>query len=71
LIWQVWDAQPDSSSTGGADELVPLPSVPGPRDVRRQVDRQLYGVYDEQSQTVYLLGVDRVRTSVQALGEDL
>jgi len=71
LIWQVWDAQAKSHSAGAADESVPLPPVPGPRDVIRQVDRQLYRVYDDQSQAVYLLGVDRVRTSVRALGEDL
>jgi len=71
LIWQVWDAQAKIRSAGAADESVPLPPVPGPRDVFRQVDRQLYRVYDDQSQTVYLLGVDRVRTSVRALGEDL
>lgn len=71
LIWHVWDTQSDSPPNGGADESVPLPSVPGPRDVQRQTERQLYGIYDEQKQTVYLLGVDHVRTSVRALGEDL
>jgi hypothetical protein len=50
---------------------VPLPRIQGPRRTRRDVDRHIFGVYDKDQQTVYLLGVDRVRTRVHAIGKDL
>lgn len=71
LIWRVWDAQGGPAPRGPADTAVPLPSVSGPRDVRRHYDRQLYGVYDEANQTIHLFGVDRVQTDIRARGKDM
>jgi len=81
LIWQVWHP-PSGDSLGGAhparltspaagDVSVPLPAIQGPRRTRRAVDRHLFGVYDDSDNTVYLLGVDRVRKTVHAVGKDL
>jgi anti-sigma factor RsiW len=71
LIWRALAAEADAQKPDRGDESVPLPNVPGPRDVQRQSDRQLYGVYDEENQTVYLLGVDRTKTRVRAIRKDL
>ena len=78
LMWHVWDAPPaeargDAAAGAAApdDMLVPLPTIQGPRRTHRAVDRHIYGVHDESDDTIYLLGVDRVRTRVHAVGKDL
>ena len=72
VIWQVWDAQSgESAAPREADTSLPLPSTTGPRDVQRRSDRQLYGMYDEETQTIYLLGVDHVKTKVREQGWDM
>jgi hypothetical protein len=81
LIWQVWDPAPEGAlggahpasltSPAGGDVSVPLPAIQGPRRTRRAVDRHLFRVYDGSDNTVYLLGVDRVRKTVHAVGKDL
>ena len=68
LLWQVWDAPREAA---GADVSVPLPRIQGPRRTRRMVDRHIFRVYDQADHTVYLLGVDRVRRTVHAVGGDL
>jgi hypothetical protein len=53
------------------DLSVPLPTIQGPRRSTRAMDRHLFTVYDEAEKAYYLLGVDRVRTQVHAVGKDL
>lgn len=82
LILRAWnpplDARPmraaargRDGAAGARDAFVPLPRIQGPRRMRRAIDRHIFSVFDETDSTVYLLGVDRVRTRVQAVGEDL
>jgi len=86
LVWQVWDApkaaahRPSATNVGwvpsspdrpAGDAAVPLPHIQGPRRSRRAVDRHIFGAFDEAENTIYLLGVDRVRTRVHAVGKDL
>jgi len=82
LLWRVWESPTESWPDGdepqslptvdpAGDVPVPLPRIQGPRRTRRDVDRHIFGVYDKDRQTVYLLGVDRVRTRVHAIGKDL
>ncbi len=82
LIWHVWDPTPEGSLGGarpaaltgpppGGDVSVPLPRIQGPRRMRRAVDRHIFSVYDATDNTVYLLGVDRVRKTVHAVENDL
>lgn len=82
LIWQVWDLAPEDSLSGVrpaaltgpppvGDVSVPLPRIQGPRRMRRAVDRHIFSVYDATDNTVYLLGVDRVRKTVHAVENDL
>jgi len=83
-IWQVW--QPPAGEAFGARPAeaigpqrgeasgvvpVPLPAIQGPRQRRRAVERHLFSVPDETGNTIYLLGVDRVRTRVRAVETDL
>jgi len=78
LFWDIWE--PPQSSRGAlhpaaapsrGDQPVPPGGVQGPRTRRRMIDRQILGVYDEQEKAVYLLGVDHVRTCVDATESDL
>ena len=82
LIWHAWDTGGQSMPTmrlpgrlietgGGLDSTVPLPRIEGPRRSRRAVDRHIYTVQDESDGTIYLLGVDRIRTRIRAVGEEL
>ena len=78
LIWQVWDAgvqgdraEVEPSQPSGVDVFAPLPPIQGPRRTHRARDRRIYSVYDESDQTIYLLGVDRVRKTVHAVDKDL
>ncbi|MCD6303382.1 MAG: hypothetical protein J7M21_00285, partial [Planctomycetes bacterium] len=81
LLWQAWEPPSTSRLNGSAagvspaggpgDVAEPLPAVEEPRLHRRRVERGIYGVYDESSGDIYLLGVDRLRTEVQAVHADL
>jgi len=76
LLWHVWSPPEDALQTNsrpglGEDVSVPLPKIQGPRRTNRAIDRHIFRVYDEADHTVYLLGVDRVRKTVHAVGKDL
>ncbi len=77
VAWAVW-GPPGAADESGVEKPAAMGDAPaaasemeGPRSRRRTVDRSIFSVYDEQEKAVYLLGVDRVKTTVHAVASDL